>query len=111
MTANVSIKTDSRGGVLKLPTAALRFRPAQDLLSAMGVSEDARPRGGLTSGALNSGNVWLVRDKKLVAKLSVTTGISDGSWVELVSGDVASGDDLAVAALAEDVRRARRGPF
>jgi len=110
MTANVSIKTDYRSGVLRLPTAALRFRPARDLLAASGLSEDVRPRGGMT-GSPNSGSVWLVKDKKLVAPLIVTTGISDGSWVELVSGDLSQGDELATGALTGNTRRPRRRLF
>jgi HlyD family secretion protein len=110
MTANVSIKTDHRSGVLRLPASSLRFRPTQDVLNAMGVSsEDARPQSRPSTGtSLNSGSVWLTKDKKLLRRLFVTLGISDGSWVELVSGDLASGDELAVAAMAEGARRPRR---
>jgi len=113
MTANVSIKTDSRSGVLRLPAAALRFRPSQDLLKAMGISEDVRPSGRPLAGgdSLNSGNVWLVKDKKLIRRIFVTTGISDGSWMELMSGDVTSGDELAVAALGGSAKRPRRSLF
>jgi HlyD family secretion protein len=75
----------------------------------MSVSEDARPRGGAPS--LSAGTVWIVKDKKLVRGVAVKTGISDGSWSELVSGDVASGDELGVAALASGSSRPRRGPF
>ena len=111
MTANVSIRTDYRSDVLKLPTAALRFRPAQTLLTASGLSEDVRPRGSLTGSKLNSGNVWLVKNKKLVAPLLVTIGISDGSWVELVSSDLMSGDELAIGFIAGGAKQTRRRLF
>jgi HlyD family secretion protein len=107
MTANVSIKTDKRQNVLRLPTAALRFRPPQNLLDTLFiVSEDARARS-----SLNSGNVWIVRDKQLARKVFVRTGISDNNRIELVSGDIQDGEELAVAALAPGPRRPGRRPF
>jgi HlyD family secretion protein len=108
MTANVSIKTDKRQNVLRIPTAALRFRPPSNLLDTLSIaSEDVRPR----TSSLNAGNVWIVRDKQLSRKIFVQTGISDNNRIELVSGDVQDGDELAVAALAPGTRRPRRRPF
>ncbi|MDR1376956.1 MAG: efflux RND transporter periplasmic adaptor subunit [Synergistaceae bacterium] len=108
MTANVSIKTDKRQDVLRIPTAALRFRPPQNLLDALpAVSEDTSAQ---TPG-LNSGNVWIVHDKQLARKIFVQTGVSDNNRIEVVSGDVRDGDELAVAALAPNARRPRLGPF
>jgi HlyD family secretion protein len=108
MTANVSIKTDKRQGVLRVPAAALRFRPPQDLLDTLSIaSEDTRVR----TSSLNSGSVWIVRDKQLAQKVFVRTGISDNNRIEIVSGDIRNGDELAVAALAPGVGRPRRRPF
>jgi HlyD family secretion protein len=110
MTANVSIKTDKRQNVLRIPTAALRFRPPQDLLDTLSIaSADARPRA--SSSSLNTGNVWVVRDKQLDRKVFVQTGISDNSRIEIVSGDVRDGDELAVAASAPGARRSRQRLF
>jgi HlyD family secretion protein len=106
MTANVSIETDTRPGVMKIPSAALRFRPPQALLDTLPssvLSGDAESRGGLYSGY-----VWLVRDNRPVRRVFVRTGISDGSQVEVVSGDLRIGDDLATAALESSAAR-RRG--
>jgi HlyD family secretion protein len=108
MTANVSIKTDKRQSVLRIPTAALRFRPPQNLLEALSIASADAPT---STPSLNSGNVWVVRDKQLVRKAFVQTGISDNSRVEIVSGDVRDGDELAVAALAPGARRPRRRLF
>jgi HlyD family secretion protein len=110
MTATVSIKTGSKRDVLRLPAAALRFRPTRELLSALGAGI-ASGDAGTAPGALNSGSVWVVRDKKLARRVFVSIGISDGSWMELASGDVTSADELAVAAVAEGARRTSRAPF
>ncbi|MDR2179581.1 MAG: efflux RND transporter periplasmic adaptor subunit [Synergistaceae bacterium] len=109
MTANVSIKTDHRRDVLRIPSAALRFRPPPRLLEAAAsqeASQDIR-----RPFSLNSGNVWVVRDKQLARRVFVQTGITDNSRVELVSGDIQNGDELAVAALPSGAGRPRRGPF
>ncbi|MDR1622100.1 MAG: efflux RND transporter periplasmic adaptor subunit [Synergistaceae bacterium] len=111
MTANVSIKTDKRRNVLRIPTAALRFRPPQDLLDGLSAASTASADEGGRTSSLNSGNVWVVRDKQLTRKVFVRTGISENSRVEVVSGDVREGDELAVAAVAPGARRPRRRLF
>ncbi|MDR2137340.1 MAG: hypothetical protein LBO68_03540, partial [Synergistaceae bacterium] len=60
--------------------------------------------------SLNAGNVWVVRDKQLGRRVFVQTGVTDSSRVELVSGDLQDGDELAVAAIVPRAGR-RRGPF
>ena len=118
MTANVSVKTDTRRDVLRIPTAALRFKPPQDLLDTLPpsvLSEDAsqprRPGSGATG--LNSGNLWIASGGKLNRRVFVQTGITDSSWVEVVSGNVAPGDELVTAALTPGTTAGggRRGPF
>ncbi len=114
MTANVSIKTDTRQGVIKIPAAALRFRPPQDLLESLppsAVSEDATARRRASS--LNTGSVWVVQNSKLLRQVLLRTGITDNSWLEIISGDIGIGDELAVAAFKPGAGggRPRRGPF
>jgi HlyD family secretion protein len=99
MTANVSIKISALRGVLRIPSAALRFRPPEGLISAM-PSGGAAPSPPAPRPGVNVGSVWLARGSVLTRKIFVQTGITDGSWVELVSGDLQAGDELAVAALA-----------
>ena len=81
MTANVSIETAHAENVLRIPVAALRFTPPEDLLNT--ISFDAEI---LTQKKnLNSGTVWPSRDGFLMPPVYVTTGITDSKWVELVS--------------------------
>jgi HlyD family secretion protein len=112
MTANVSIKTDVRKGVLRIPTAALRFRVPRELLAQWEheASGDIGADAGQNSG-LRFGNVWLVRDNRLIRRVSVETGVTDDSRAEVVSGDVSPGDDLATAAIAPKTGRRARGPL
>jgi HlyD family secretion protein len=111
MTANVSIKTDVRKSVLRIPAAALRFRAPKELLET--VSGDAAGRNGAANpnSGLRLGNVWIVRGNRLVRRVPVETGITDGYRVEVVSGDIQPGDDLATAAVAPKSARRGRGPL
>jgi HlyD family secretion protein len=113
MTANVSIKTDVKKGVLRIPAAALRFRAPKELLDTL--SGDALPLNGTgdadKNAGLRFGKVWVVRGNRLIRGVSVETGVTDDSRVEVVSGDIAPGDDLAIAAIAPNSRRRGRGPL
>ena len=109
MTANVSIKTDERKDVLRIPTAALRFRVPKELLDIL--SDDAAHPNSAGSPGSRFGNVWIVRDNRLIRKVFVETGITDSSRIEIVSGDIAPGDDLATAAIAPKNGRRKRGPL
>jgi HlyD family secretion protein len=77
MTANVSIQTGSKASVLRVPGAALRFRPA-------GLAPD-RSRSV----------AWVLRDGRLQG-VPVVTGLSDGTLTEIVEGDLHEDDRVIV---------------
>jgi HlyD family secretion protein len=79
MTANVSIITAEARDVLKIPNAALRFKPAE------------RRKTGLEKGS----GVWIVENQKPV-RVPVKLGISDGSYTELLSGKLKEGGEVIV---------------
>src|SRR5260370_3352806 len=54
MTANVKVLVDHRSGVLKIPNAALRFRPATSA-----AQKTAAPGPGSRRQAVRSQDVWL----------------------------------------------------
>ena len=115
MTANVSIITDRRTGVLRVPMAALRFTPpptdepapaATATSSPFAPSMPRRPRGGGTGGGQggNGGtngafsSVWTVTDGKLDGQVQFRAGIGDGSFIEVAgSKELKEGDLLAIA--------------
>ena len=98
MTANVSIETGRREGVLKLPSAALRFRPKSDddkkggKPAGMGRKPSTNAKG---KPAGPQQKVYLLKDDKPVP-VSVTTGLTDTGFVELVEGGLKEGDELIV---------------
>jgi HlyD family secretion protein len=111
MTANVSFVFAERDGVLRVPNAALRFRPPAELLAAdrrggEGGGEAAARDGaaarregrapGAGGGAREPDRrtVWVLRDGAPAA-VRIRTGVSDGTTTEVVEGELRE-DDLAV---------------
>jgi HlyD family secretion protein len=110
MTANVTILVDHREDVLKVPTGALRFRPpTQEDESGQARPESGiRPTGSQSAMAgtfpppasPTSGNkqakIWILDQEQKPQPIPVQLGISDGSSVEIVSGDLKEGDLVIV---------------
>jgi HlyD family secretion protein len=88
MTANVSIIVAGKNDVLKIPNAALRFRP---------------PETGKPSVFKGTG-VWTLENGK-PGRIEVATGISDGNYTEIVSGELKEGQEIIV----ESITKAKRG--
>jgi len=86
MTANLRVEVETRPNVLRVPTAALRFRPQPDD-RAGGAST---PRGAA---------VHVLVDGK-PERVAVKTGISDKAYTEIVSGELKPGDQVILADLA-----------
>jgi HlyD family secretion protein len=81
MTARVRVVLDGRDGVLKLPNAALRFRPAG--------ARQAKP------AEASSARVWTLLEGELMP-LEVRLGLTDGAFTELLGGPLAQGDEVIV---------------
>ena len=86
MTANVSIVVSSKKDVLRVPNTALRFRPAEK----RDVNEKKEKGRG----------VWVL-EKKMPKRIAVTTGMSDGTYTELLSGEIREGQEIIVDSLAK----------
>ncbi|MEO5335700.1 MAG: efflux RND transporter periplasmic adaptor subunit [Magnetospirillum sp. WYHS-4] len=90
MTANVRIVTDRRDNVLKIPNAALRFRPP-----GAEPAPAAKSRGaGKAAGG--EGRVHLPEGAGTRA-VPVRLGIGDGQFTEALEGDIKEGDAVIVA--------------
>jgi HlyD family secretion protein len=95
MTANVSIETGRRDGVLKLPAAALRFRPKSDTDKKTVKTDQKTVGAGKEKSGGRKQKVYLLKEDKPVA-VAVTTGLGDASFVELVDGGLKEGDQVIV---------------
>jgi HlyD family secretion protein len=85
MTANVTVTHADRAGVLKVPNAALRFRPTGEL-----AARRPAPAGLPLPDART---VWVLRQGS-PQPVGIRVGVTDGVTTELVSGDVRDGDAL-----------------
>lgn len=126
MTANISIVTERREDVTRVPAAALRFSPPQEVLAMLIaapkdpqegaparsglISAPRMPRPGQTQGGGGSVGkaVWIVENGRIAGRVEIgEAGVSDRTWVE-VRGDAADrlkeGTELAVAFTKEAAR-------
>jgi HlyD family secretion protein len=103
MTANVVFVAAQKDDVVRLRNAALRFQPDPQLLARIGVKS---PASESLAQAPGHRTVWVLRGGQPVSA-AVSTGISDGTWTELLHGDIQPGDSL----ITEMNVSARRGFF
>jgi HlyD family secretion protein len=93
MTAYVSFIIEERSNVLLAPNAALRFRP-RDL-----ERDGKRPGGGAgkrTRDAKTPGAKVFVLRSDAIAPVQLTTGITDGRYTEVLSGELKAGDRVVL---------------
>lgn len=86
MTARLSIVVEETGAALKVPNAALRFRP-------QGRTSDDRQSTGFSS---ESKTVWVERKPGEAKPVTVTIGKSDDSGTQILSGGLTQGDPVII---------------
>lgn len=113
MTANVSIVVAQRDNVLKVPNAALRFVPPKSEQGGprqAGIKPTTREGGGqampVTPGVATQRPIWTQEENGDLSSVAVQTGISDGSWTEIVSEAIVEGDQVIVG--IEQLRGAKK---
>jgi len=89
MTANVTYIYAEKANVLRIKNAALRFRAPAEWLDAAHLSRRIE--------ATDHRTVWVLRGT-VPAPLSIRTGITDGSYTELLEGDLQEQDVLVTDA-------------
>jgi HlyD family secretion protein len=89
MTANVSITIETRKDVLRIPNAALRFKPAE----VTGKSEKPQNKQGMKGT-----KVWILETGK-PKPVKVTIGLSDGSYTEISAGELKEGQEIITDSL------------
>ncbi len=89
MTANAHIVIAERDQALRVPLQALRFSP-----EGTRTGEHPHSRGGNAQSNRNA-HVW-VSDGGKPRKVDVVRGLDDGNMVEIVSGDLHSGDQVVI---------------
>jgi len=105
MTANATFVYATTDDAIRIPNAALRFKPSAASASSMtfGTNQPA-PRRSL---AQDQRVVWSVAGRGASPKV-VRIGITDGMWTELIEGDVHPGEAIVSEAtvVSSTARRA-----
>jgi len=103
LTANVRILVDRRANALKIPNAALRFRPPSPDGEPLAAQEKTR----------GPSQIWILDDGRL-SGVAVKLGLSDEYFTEVLEGDVKEGQSVVVGSGARDGSRRPQqgsGPF
>lgn len=106
MTANVTFVNAERDDVLRVPNAALRFRPSSELFARLSPKGAGRPDAGASApprrqreGAMEADGPGVPNDRRMVWVLDgkvpkpvrLKVGITDGTVTEVLEGDVQEG--------------------
>lgn len=101
MTANISCEVARRNDILKLPNAALRYRPVDELKTPQ--------KRDKSKGRRSGPRVWV--QKPGIARpvpVDIETGITDGMFTELKSsGQLKDGDEVIVGSAVNDAAAAK----
>lgn len=108
MTANVSIIVAERNDALKIPNAALRFRPPDT--TATGTVARAQSGGGRPGGGGGGGNwggrkrersptrkVYILGADDKPKPVEIKTGITDGIATEVIEGELKESDKVIIS--------------
>lgn len=91
MTANITITVGHKDDVIKLPNAALRYRPEPT---------PGSPAPARTERA-DTAEVWILKQGKGVP-VRVTLGLSDGTFTEVTGGALSAGDEVITDRVRKD---------
>jgi HlyD family secretion protein len=122
MTANVTFVAAEKDDVLRVPNAAMRFRPGPEIFAALGMpapapvpggarahgggapgSAGGHPRAGgaRADGPSDRRTVWVLGGGR-PRMVPLQIGLSDGSTTEVVQGELHEGDAVIVDATVTD---------
>jgi len=85
MTATVDVEVARRDNVLRVPAAALRFKPTAQQIAEMNAVAADNPR--------RQPVVWVASGEGVEA-VPITAGLSDGTWTEVLDAPFAEGAEV-----------------
>jgi HlyD family secretion protein len=120
MTATVQIETARNDDTLRVPAAAVRFRPTAEVLQAMtqpagseaatapneaAGAGDRQGRAGRRADTADRGAVWTIADGRLT-RVPVQVGVSDGAFVAVTTDRLAEGAPVVTGVAAQPAAHA-----
>lgn len=92
MSANVSIITSKKDGILCVDNAAMRYTPAE-----------------ITGGKkFKEQGIWILRKNKPV-RVNIKTGLTDSELTEVISEEIQEGEDVIIGDLKKKTKSTRGG--
>lgn len=108
MTATVTVRTHEARNVVRIPNAALRFKPSPPL-DKDGKPEPQAPLPALPHG---KGRIYLLADttpgSEKAEPKAVSVGITDGVHTEIKGGELAAGAQVVVDETDQDAKKQQR---
>ncbi len=101
MTSTVSIQVARADNTLRVPAAALRFTPTEQVLKEFPAADANRPAGERRRG----GAVWQLIDGRLT-QIPVRIGVSDGTQIAISSDRLAEGASIITGIARSDATAA-----
>jgi HlyD family secretion protein len=120
MTANVSVMIAQKKGVLKITNTALRFQPeiAKRESGKMGPPQKVARKVGENVKSPEEdqgrpGRVWVLSPEGKLVPVSIVLGITDGTFSEVISGDLQEGREVVVEEMSNKKAPSQTGnpPF
>jgi HlyD family secretion protein len=119
MTANVTVVYAEKDDALKIPNAALRFKPGPEMLATLGSGPQGPGRRG-GGGSRPSGpggdnpqrvgmkTVWVLKNPH-PAPVQIQTGLSDGTVSEAIESPLREGDQVITGSSGGEASKAPPG--
>jgi HlyD family secretion protein len=114
MTAQVSFVANQRADVLRIPNAALRFRPVKDdkadrkenTKDDKKKTDAVKPETTVAEKAVDRtkrppSRVYKLDAKGELATVEVRTGVASNQHTEIISGEIKAGDELVIRDLQD----------
>ena len=92
MTASTRILTDQRTDVMRVPNQALRYLPGR----VVNTAAQTLPTPASTTPTSEGSSLWVLREGQSQA-VSITPGLDDENFTEIVSGDIRPDDQVIIA--------------
>jgi HlyD family secretion protein len=108
MTANVAIETARKDDVLKIPAAALRFKPK----GGKGPKEAKGNPGGADvrkMKKMEGQQVFILSAENKLVPVAIKTGVSNDGQVELVEGNLKENDEVIVEQISPQKKQGGMG--
>ncbi|MEK7448287.1 MAG: efflux RND transporter periplasmic adaptor subunit, partial [Planctomycetota bacterium] len=123
MTATIIFETTRRENILKIPNAALRFKPEASMLAEPvgknitgSENQPTRPNhapGGISqfkSPDRRTTEVFINTPEGL-QKIFIKTGLTDGSFTEILEGNLSEGQEILTGIMEKEEKKMLTNPF